>query len=75
MSDRPSIGDYIHGMVMEASSLLDELEQAARHNADGDEQWACNIVALTHYKLGQLSEARDDLLGRFDAKGISPKLP
>lgn len=72
MSARPGIGDYIHGMVMEATKLLDELEQAAKHNAEGEEQWACNLVALTHYKLGQLSDARADLLGRFEAKGIMP---
>ena len=68
----PSIAEYLDEMVREASKLHDLLTQAARHQAAGDEQWACNLVALSHYELGHLEDERNNLLTRFEQRGVTP---
>jgi hypothetical protein len=50
--DKPTIGDYLHEFANAARKLADEADAAAKYNAEGDVQWACNAVALTHYPLG-----------------------
>jgi hypothetical protein len=67
------------GLIDELRSLFlkaaDHCEQAGKHLLNDDPQWACNLVSLTHYQLGQAADCRDNLLRVFEGQGITPKTP
>jgi len=72
VTEGPSIGEYLDEMVRDASKLHDMLVEAARHQARGDEQSACEVVALSHYELGHLRGERTNLLTIYEQRGVTP---
>lgn len=74
MNDQPSLGDYLHELEIEAKKLADVAGQAAQHHADGDLQWACNLVNLMHYNVSSVDDLRRNLVRVFEEHGYTPKL-
>ena len=58
--------------LKDARTLVDRADEALRHQRDGDSQSACNVVSISHYKLGQLQKEWDGLMKAFADRGVSP---
>ncbi|MBB4663168.1 hypothetical protein [Conexibacter arvalis] len=74
MGTGPTVAEYIAEMEKDAGKLLATVEEAARHLAAGDEQWACNAISLAAKDLSRVADERDNLMERFAARGVSPGL-
>jgi hypothetical protein len=68
------LGPYFTEFEGEARKIAEMAGQAAQHYADGDLQWACNLVNLMHYNLSSFQVSRDGLLREFDEMGLEPRL-
>jgi hypothetical protein len=71
----PALHEYLLELQMTLAKAKDQVEEAQRHLAEGDLQWACNLVSLTHYPLGQAQEQWENLLAKFEQQGVTPKSP
>jgi len=75
MSAQPDLGPYLHEFAVDAKTLADHADEAARLHASGDLQGACEVVAISHYKLSQVADERENLLRLFGERGIEPSKP
>jgi uncharacterized protein YutE (UPF0331/DUF86 family) len=72
MSTTPSIHDYIAEFQKDASKAAEYAREAAEHAAKGDLQAACDVIALSHYPLGQAEDDRENLLKLLSEQGFTP---
>ena len=56
----------------DARHVVDAAEEALRHLDSGDEQAACDVVSLSHYKLGSLTKEWNGLMEAFAAHNLKP---
>lgn len=66
------LGPYLHEWVMDTQKLHDHADEAAKLYAAGDIQGACDVVAIAHYPLGQVSDERANLLTELKKQGFAP---
>jgi pterin-4a-carbinolamine dehydratase len=67
-----SLGPYFTELEAEAKELADRAGQAAQHYADGDNQWAYNLLNLLTHNVGTVEDLRDKLAKDFEAMGFQP---
>jgi hypothetical protein len=69
-----NLNPYFTELETEAKKLADVAGQAAQHYADGDEQWACNLVNLLSHNVSTVEDLRARLVKDFEAIGLEPGL-
>ena len=69
-----NLNPYFTELEAEAKKLADQFGQAAQTYADGDPQWAYNILNITHYNVSSVTDLWRKLLKDFEAQGFTPKL-
>jgi len=70
----PDLGPSFAELEGTISKLADMAGQAAQQYADGDVQWACNLINLMHYDIASFENVRNALLARFTDMGLEPGL-
>jgi hypothetical protein len=68
------LGPYLHELEVEAKKLAERAGEAAQQYADGDPQWACNLVNLLSHSVGTVEDLRQLLAKDFEAQGFQPGL-
>jgi hypothetical protein len=56
----------------DARALLEHAEEAIEHATRADLKATADIVAVSHYKLDQVSTDRKDILEYLGDKGVTP---
>lgn len=69
-----NLNPYFTELETEAKKLAQQFGQAAQHYADGDPQWAYNVLNLAHYSVDSVRDLWEKLLKDFEAQGFEPKL-
>lgn len=69
-----NLNPYFTELEAEAKELADAVGQAAQNYADGDHQWAYNLLNLMTKNIGTVEDLRAKLAEDFEAMGFTPKL-
>jgi hypothetical protein len=69
-----NLNPYFTELETEAKKLADVAGQAAQHYADGDQQWACNLVNLLSHNVSTVEDRRGKLVNDFETMGLQPGL-